>query len=109
MKTGMLKLAFLPVLLSLPAIAQTPPAAAAAPQAQAAEDFKPATSNQPGKQYPQVNSEGRVRARVVAPQAQSVMLDIGGVKYPLTKGDDGAWVGFSQPQDEGFHYYQIVH
>jgi enterochelin esterase-like enzyme len=73
-----------------------------------ADDWKPATSNQPGKQYPQVNSERRVRARVVAPQAQSVMLDIGAVKYPLTKGEDGAWVGVSQPQDEGFHYYQIV-
>ena len=73
-----------------------------------ADDWKPATSNQQGKQYPQVNSERRVRARVVAPQAQSVMLDIGGVKYPLTKGEDGAWVGVSQPQDEGFHYYQLV-
>jgi enterochelin esterase family protein len=26
----------------------------------------------------------------------------------LTKADDGAWVGESQPQDEGFHYYQLV-
>ena len=73
-----------------------------------ADDWKPATSNQQGKQYPQVNSERRVRARVVAPQAGSVQLDIGGVKYPLTKGEDGAWVGNSQPQDEGFHYYQII-
>jgi enterochelin esterase-like enzyme len=72
-----------------------------------ADDWKPATSNQPRKEYPQVNSEARVKARVVAPQAQSVALDLGGVKYPLTKGDDGAWVGFSQPQDEGFHYYQL--
>jgi len=72
-----------------------------------ADDWKPATSNQPGKQYPQVNSEGRVRARVVAPQAQRVLLDLGGVRYPLTKGEDGAWVGVSQPQDEGFHYYQL--
>ena len=30
------------------------------------------------------------------------------MKYPLTKGDDGAWVGESQPQDAGFHYYQLV-
>lgn len=73
-----------------------------------ANDWKPATSNQRGKQYPQVNSEGRVRARVTAAQAQSVALDIGGKKYPLTKAEDGAWVGFSQPQDEGFHYYQLV-
>lgn len=73
-----------------------------------ANDWKPATSNQRGKQYPQVNSEGRVRARVVAPQAHSVALDIGAVKYPLTKGEDGAWIGESNPQDEGFHYYQLV-
>lgn len=73
-----------------------------------ANDWQPATSNQQGKQYPQVNSEGRVRARVMAPQAQSVQLDLGGVKYPLTKGDDGAWMGDSKPQDEGFHYYQII-
>ncbi len=37
-----------------------------------------------------------------------VQLDIGAVKYPLTKGDDGAWIGESRPQDEGFHYYQII-
>jgi enterochelin esterase-like enzyme len=73
-----------------------------------ADDWKSATSNQQGKKYPQVNSESRVRARVVAPQAQNVALDLGGVKYPLTKGEDGAWVGDSQPQDEGFHYYQLV-
>ncbi len=73
----------------------------------APDDFGPASSNQPGRQYPQVNSEGRVRARIVAPQAQSVLLDIGGVRYPMTKGDDGAWVGDSAPQDEGFHYYQL--
>lgn len=72
------------------------------------EDFKPSSLNQPGKQYPQVNSEGRVRARVFAPQATSVLLDIGAVKYPLTKGEDGAWIGESKPQDEGFHYYQLV-
>ena len=75
----------------------------------AIEDFKPSSLNQPGKQYPQVNSEGRVRARVVAPQAQSVTFDfLGGAKYPLTKGEDGAWVGVTRPQDEGFHYYQLV-
>ncbi len=73
------------------------------------EDFKPSSLNQPGKLYPQVNSERRVRARVVAPQAQSVTFEfLGGTKYPLTKGDDGAWVGVTRPQDEGFHYYQLV-
>ena len=73
------------------------------------EDFKPSSLNQPGKQYPQVNSERRVRARVVAPQAQSVVFEfLGGTKYPMTKGEDGAWVGATRPQDEGFHYYQLV-
>jgi hypothetical protein len=71
------------------------------------EDFKPASSNQPGKQYPQVNSEGRVRASISAPQAQKVQLDIGGVRYDLTKDEKGVWTGDSRPQDEGFHYYQL--
>jgi hypothetical protein len=74
----------------------------------APDDWKPSTSNQEGRQFPQVNAEGRIRARIMAPQANSVQLDIGGVKYPLTKGEDGAWIGDSQPQDEGFHYYQVV-
>jgi enterochelin esterase-like enzyme len=73
-----------------------------------ASDFKPATSNQPGREYPQVNSEGCVRARIVAPDAHTVLLDIGAVKYPMTKADDGSWMGDSKPQDEGFHYYQLV-
>lgn len=108
MKTIILSLALLPLLSGFLGIAQTPPPANAEPQAQVVEDFKPATSNQQGKQYPQVNSEGRVRARIFAPQAQNVALDLGGVKYPLVKSGDGGWVGFSKPQDEGFHYYQIV-
>lgn len=70
-------------------------------------DFKPASSNQPGRQYPQVDSEGRVRARIVAPEAHTVLLDIGAVKYPMTKDEDGVWMGDSNPQDEGFHYYQL--
>ncbi len=70
-------------------------------------DFKPASSNQPGRQYPQVDSEGRVRARIAAPEAHTVLLDIGAVKYPMTKGEDGVWTGDSNPQDEGFHYYQL--
>ena len=75
--------------------------------AQVKEDFVPSPNNQPGKQYPMVNSERCVRVRVEAPEAQSVKLDIGGVKYDLVKGEDGAWIGESAPQDEGFHYYQL--
>lgn len=70
------------------------------------EDWKPASSNQPGREYPQVNSEGRVKFRIVAPKAQSV-----GVSFrdssPFTKGEDGAWYGYTRPLDEGFHYYTL--
>ncbi len=99
MKAKLSLLALAGLLLGPSGLAQTNPPA---------DDWKPATSNQQGKQFPQVNSESRVRARVVAPQAQNVALDLGGVKYPLAKGDDGLWTGYSQPQDEGFHYYQLV-
>jgi enterochelin esterase-like enzyme len=70
-------------------------------------DFKPSSANQPGRQYPQVDSEGRVRACISAPTALRVQLDIGAVKYDLTKDTNGVWTGDSNPQDEGFHYYQL--
>jgi enterochelin esterase-like enzyme len=76
------------------------------PAASPVEDFKPAPSNQPGRQYPQVNSGRRVRFRIVAPQAQSVRVPEW-VGIALTKGEDGAWVGTTRPLDEGFHYYTI--
>ncbi len=71
------------------------------------EDFKPSSVNQPGHQYPQVNSEGRVRTQISAPDAKYVQLDIGGVKYDLVKDENGVWTGESEPQDVGFHYYQL--
>lgn len=73
----------------------------------AIEDFKPSSVNQPGKEYPQVNSEGRVRTQILAPEANKVQLDIGAVKYDLVKDEKGFWTGESAPQDEGFHYYQM--
>lgn len=75
--------------------------------AQVKEDFVPSPNNQPGKEYPMVNSERCVRVKVKAPEAQSVKLDIGGVKYELKKDAEGFWTGESAPQDEGFHYYQL--
>lgn len=71
------------------------------------EDFKPSSVNQPGKQFPQVNSEHRVRTSISAPNANKVQLDIGGVKYDMRKDNNGVWTGESNPQDEGFHYYQL--
>jgi enterochelin esterase-like enzyme len=75
--------------------------------ANAKNDFKPSEVNQPGKQFPQVNSEGRVRAQIQANEAKMVQLDIGGVKYNMAKDANGVWTGESAPQDEGFHYYQL--
>jgi len=71
------------------------------------EDFKPSSVNQPGKEFPKVNSEGRVRVQISAPGANKVQLDISAVKYDLVKDDKGVWTGESAPQDEGFHYYQL--
>lgn len=73
---------------------------------QPVEDFKPSSLNQAGKQYPQVNSEGRARFRIVAPQAQSVRSSFSG-SAPAVKGDDGAWIITTRPLDEGFHYYTL--
>ena len=71
-----------------------------------ANDWKSSTLNQPGQEYPQVDSERRARFRIHAPQAQSVSVNIGRTK--LTKDEDGYWVGISQPLDEGFHYYHLT-
>lgn len=72
-----------------------------------ADGFKPSTTNAPGRQYPQVNADGMVRARFAAPDAKKVQLDIGGRKYDMVKDDKGVWTGESLAQDVGFHYYQL--
>lgn len=76
------------------------------------EDFKPSTVNQPGKEFPQVNSQGYARFRIEAPAADSitVSLGLGGKKggTKLYKGADGVWTGTTAgPMDEGFHYYHV--
>ena len=45
------------------------------------DDFKPSTLNQPGQEYPQVNSQGYARFRIEAPQAQSVVVSLGPGRY----------------------------
>jgi enterochelin esterase-like enzyme len=70
------------------------------------DDWKPATSNQPGREYPKVNSERRVKFRIVAPEATSVGVTFRDSSV-FTKGEDGAWYGHTRPLDEGFHYYML--
>jgi enterochelin esterase-like enzyme len=107
MKTALMGIAGFCLFLSQIALAQPAPTQPAQPQpAPAVEDFKPAASNQPNKQYPMVNSEGRARFSISAPQAQSVSVSLGG-RTTLTKGENGVWIGTSRPLDEGFHYYTM--
>ena len=76
------------------------------------DDFKPSSKNQPGQDYPQVNSQGYVRFRVQAPDAKAVTVSLGlggsgGTK--LRRFFDGSWIGQTEgPMDEGFHYYHLT-
>ena len=79
-----------------------------AQSASPADDWKAAITNQRGKQYPQVNSEGRVRFRIVAPEARNVTVSFRD-SSPFTQGEDGAWIGYTRPLDEGFHSPQTAH
>lgn len=77
------------------------------------DDFKPSTLNQPGQEYPQVNSQGYARFRIMAPEAKTVVvsLGLGGTRggTPLTKNEDGSWTGTTAgPLEEGFHYYRLT-
>ncbi len=74
------------------------------------EDFKPSSLNQPGQLYPQVNSQGYARFRIVAPLAQSVSVSLGGRGgTPLEKAADTSWMGTTAgPVDKGFHYYHLT-
>ena len=76
------------------------------------EDFKPSLLNQPGQEFPQVNSQGYARFRIKAPQADSIRVSLGlggrGGTH-LTKGADGFFTGTTEgPMDEGFHYYHLT-
>lgn len=75
------------------------------------EDFKPSAFNQPGQEYPMVNSQRYVRFRVNAPHARSVVSSIGAAGQSgtvLKKNKDGVWEGTTAgPVDEGFHYYHL--
>jgi enterochelin esterase family protein len=77
----------------------------AQPSAASAEpnDFKPASTNIAGLQYPQVNSARQVKFRIYAPDANNVRV----LGTTLTKDTDGYFTGVTRPQDPGFHYYTI--
>jgi enterochelin esterase-like enzyme len=90
---------------SMTCLAQTAPI-------EVVEDFISSTINQPGQEYPKVNSQGYARFRVVAAQAQSVKVSLGlGGRggTTLLKTEEGTWMGTTEgPMDEGFHYYHLT-
>lgn len=76
------------------------------------DDFVPSSLNQPGQQYPQVNSQGYARFKIIAPKAQSISVSLGlGGRggTVLTRLADSTWIGTTTgPLDKGFHYYHLT-
>jgi enterochelin esterase family protein len=70
-----------------------------------ADGSKPASSNVPGVQFPQVDSERRAYFRIVAPDAKNVSVSLPGGRG--TKGADGVWTVTTDPLAPGFHYYTL--
>jgi len=103
-----MKIKLLAIVLAMSFISGT-----CAAQAQPAimEDFKPSSLNQPGQEYPQVNSQRYARFKIIAPSADSVRVSLGlggrgGTK--LQRSADSSWMGTTEgPMDEGFHYYNV--
>ncbi|MGZ8539843.1 MAG: alpha/beta hydrolase-fold protein [Chitinophagaceae bacterium] len=104
MQTKYLTIAIAIIMGSFTSLAQTT-------QPAILEDFKPSVLNQPGQEYPQVNSQGYARFKIIAPSADSVRVSLGlggrgGTK--LKQVADTSWMGTTEgPLDEGFHYYNV--
>jgi len=72
------------------------------------EGFKPASTNTFLSLYPAVNAQTRqAMFRVVAPNAKSVQLQLGG-NHEMQKDEKGVWWITTDPLVVGFHYYAIL-
>jgi enterochelin esterase-like enzyme len=72
------------------------------------EGFKPASTNTFISQYPAVNPQThQAMFRVVAPYAQYVHLQLGGI-HEMKKDEKGIWWITTDPLVVGFHYYAIL-
>src|SRR5689334_6897950 len=77
--------------------------------AQGADEFRPATTNVWGAEYPRVDGKGRVQIRVKAPDASKVKLNFwSGPKADMEKQPDGFWTITTAPLVPGLHYYTLV-
>jgi len=59
----------------------------------------------PGNDFPKVDKEGRAYFRVMAPEANKVVLDICNKKYDMVPVGQGNWMAVTDPLVVGFHYY----
>jgi enterochelin esterase-like enzyme len=77
--------------------------------AQESADFRPATTNVWGGQYPRVDGSGRVLIRIKAPEASKVRLNFwSGPKVDMVKQEDGFWAFTTEPLAPGLHYYTLI-
>jgi hypothetical protein len=77
--------------------------------AQAINEFKPASSNLAGSEYPKISSDNRVMFRLVALNATKVQVRIGpGQTVDLLKDSTGNWIGITPPVSPGFNPYSIT-
>lgn len=71
-------------------------------------DFRPASTNVWGAEYPRVDGAGRVEVRVKAADASSVKLNFwSGPKIDMVKQPDGFWTVTTPALVPGFHYYTL--
>ncbi|HEY0076896.1 MAG TPA: alpha/beta hydrolase-fold protein, partial [Abditibacteriaceae bacterium] len=73
----------------------------------AAPKAAPASTNIRGAEFPRVESDGRVRFRINAPNAQKVQFDLGKT-YDAVRDAEGFWTATTEPQVPGFHYYFLI-
>jgi len=73
-----------------------------------AQPGTPASTNVRGAEYPRIHSDRSVTFRIEAPGAEGVQIHIGGGSYELERAEDGYWMGRTDPQVPGFHYYSVV-
>lgn len=77
--------------------------------AQEPSDFRPASTNVWGAQYPRVDGQGRVEIRIKAPDATNVRLNFwSGPKLDMVKQPDGFWTVTTPPLAPGLHYYTLI-
>ena len=62
----------------------------------------------PGKNFPRLAPDGRVTFQIHAPDADTVLVDIAGKKFPMQKDTAGNWRVTTEPIVEGFHYYTLL-